>query len=131
MRKRFSDPDLTDGQLLDLVNEYLSDVNKGVHIENGWPSTTYQMSKVALTALTFIQQRQFNEDKSRIDIIVNAVHPGYVDTDMTRHRGVLTIEQGSDAAAYLALLPANAKEPIGAMVWHDRRVVNWSAHGSP
>ncbi|XP_054163233.1 carbonyl reductase [NADPH] 3-like [Oppia nitens] len=125
LRKRFADPNLTDKQLLDLVNEYLEDVNNGRHVEKGWPNSTYAVSKVAVTALTFIQQRQLNADKSREDIVVNAVHPGYVDTDMTRHKGVLTPEQGADAPAYLALLPPNCKEPIGAMVWLDRRVVNW------
>ena len=127
LRKRFSDPHLTDKGLLDLVNEYLSDVDNGRQVANGWPTTTYSMSKVALTALTFIQQRELREDKSREDIIVNAVHPGYVDTDMTNHKGVLTIDQGCDAPSYLALLPPNCKEPVGAMVWLDRRIVDWTA----
>jgi hypothetical protein len=35
-------------------------------------TTAYGMSKVGLTALSRIQQRQFNTD-SRADIIVNAV----------------------------------------------------------
>lgn len=51
------------------------------------------MSKVGVSALTFIQQRAFDSDP-RGDLIVNAVHPGYVDTDMTSHTGPLTIEQG-------------------------------------
>jgi carbonyl reductase 1 len=52
------------------------------------------VSKVAVSALSFIQQRAFNAD-SREDLVVNAVHPGYVDTDMTSHKGPLTIEQGN------------------------------------
>ncbi|CAG2119227.1 unnamed protein product [Medioppia subpectinata] len=127
LRERFSDPNLSDKQLLDLVNEYLNEVNAGKHIEKGWPNTTYQASKVSLTALTFIQQRELNEDKTREDIVVNAVHPGFVDTDMTNHKGVLTVEQGADAPSYLALLPPNCEEPIGAMVWLDRRIVDWTS----
>jgi carbonyl reductase 1 len=65
----------------------------GNHQVEGWPNSTYQVSKVGVSALTFIQQRAFDADP-REDLIVNAVHPGYVDTDMTGHTGPLTIEQG-------------------------------------
>ena len=46
-----------------------------------------------MSALTRIQQRQFDQDP-REDLIVNSVHPGYVDTDMTNHQGPLKIEEG-------------------------------------
>ena len=42
-------------------------------------TSAYGMSKVGLTGLTRIQQREFNKD-SRPDIIVNAMCPGYCDT---------------------------------------------------
>jgi len=51
------------------------------------------VSKVGLSALTRIQQRNFDQDP-RSDIIVNSVHPGFVDTDMTNHVGGVPIEQG-------------------------------------
>lgn len=61
----------------------------------GWPAKAdaYCISKIGLSALTRIQQRNFDRDV-RKDIIVNSCHPGYVDTDMTSHKGLLTIEQG-------------------------------------
>ena len=65
----------------------------GTHQELGWPNSAYATSKIGITALTRIQQKAFDND-SREDIIVNSVHPGYVDTDMTSHQGPLTIEQG-------------------------------------
>ena len=52
------------------------------------------MSKVGLTAVTRVQQKNFNKD-SREDIIVNACCPGYVSTNMSSYKGYLTIEQGS------------------------------------
>jgi len=55
--------------------------------------SAYRMSKVGLSALTRIQQRHFDQDP-RPDLIVNSVHPGYVDTDMTKHLGGVPIEQG-------------------------------------
>ena len=51
------------------------------------------MSKVGVTALTIVHQRLFNND-SRKDIIINACCPGYVDTDMSSHKGHLTPDQG-------------------------------------
>jgi carbonyl reductase 1 len=127
LRKKFSNPELTEEELLDLVNTYLNDVRSGQHVEKGWPNTAYGMSKVALTALSFIQQRQFNSDTTREDIIVNAVHPGFVDTDMTRHKGTLTIEEGANAPTFLALLPKRCTEPVGAMVWCNRDIVKWDS----
>lgn len=67
----------------------------GNHEKLGWPNSTYVVSKIGLSALTRIQQRHFDSD-SRADIVVNCCHPGYVDTDMTSHKGPLTIEQGEN-----------------------------------
>lgn len=66
----------------------------GDHLKLGWPNSAYATSKIGISALTRIQQRTFDHDP-RQDIIVNSVHPGYVDTDMTSHKGPLTIEQGN------------------------------------
>jgi len=65
----------------------------GNHEAGGWPNSAYLVSKVGVSALSFIQQRAFDADP-REDLVVNSVHPGYVDTDMTNHKGPLTIEQG-------------------------------------
>lgn len=97
----------------------------GKHRENGWPNSAYGVSKVAVSALTRIQQREFDQKRPGDDIVVNSVHPGYVDTDMTSHKGQLTIDQGADAPAWLALLPPNVKEPRGGYVWHTRDIADW------
>jgi len=83
------------------------------------------VSKVGVSALSFIQQREFDVDP-RKDIIVNSVHPGYVDTDMTSHKGPLTIEEGADAPVYLSLLPAGEQNFKGRYVWNDRSIKDWS-----
>ena len=57
-------------------------------------TSAYSFSKVGLIALTKAHQRQFDKD-SRADLIINACCPGYVDTDMSSHKGSLTPEQGS------------------------------------
>lgn len=84
------------------------------------------MSKVGLTAATFVQQRLFDNDKSRDDIVVNACCPGYVATDMSSFKGHLTIEQGAITPVYLATLPPNVKEPRGKFV-AEKEVLNWAA----
>lgn len=79
------------------------------------------MSKVGVTALSFAQQRLFDKEQPNRNIAVNAVHPGYVDTDLTRHHGTLTIEEGAKAPLYLAL-EADFK---GKYVWFDSQIVDW------
>ena len=54
---------------------------------------SYIVSKIGVSALTRIQQRQFDQDP-REDLIVNCVHPGYVSSDMTSHKGISSIEHG-------------------------------------
>lgn len=53
----------------------------------------HKVSKVGISALTRVQQRQMDEDP-REDIAVNCVHPGYVRTDLTQQLGDKSIEEG-------------------------------------
>ncbi|XP_023215227.1 carbonyl reductase [NADPH] 1-like [Centruroides sculpturatus] len=124
IQKKFSSPYLTKEELCVLMRKFVQDIKDGVHEKNGWSNSTYCVSKVGVSALTFIQQREFDED-SRPDLVVNAVHPGIVDTDMTSHKGELTPEQGAEAPVYLALLPPNVEKPRGQFVWNDKTIVDW------
>ena len=58
-------------------------------------------------------------------ILINHVHPGYVDTDLTSHTGPLTIDEGAKSSVYAALLPKRATEPHGAFIWCDCQLVDW------
>lgn len=71
-----------------------------------------------------MQQREFDKEQPNRNISVNSVHPGYVDTDMTSHKGPLTIEEGARAPLFLALEPHNLK---GQYVWCNSQVVDWYA----
>ena len=62
------------------------------YLFKGWIDYAYHVSKIGWSALTRIQQREFLSDP-REDIVVNHVHPGYVDTDLAAGRGYLTVEQ--------------------------------------
>ena len=49
---------------------------------------------------------------------------GYVATDLTGHKGPLTIDRGAESAVFAALLPPNT-ETRGAFIWHDCQIVDW------
>ncbi|KAL4130886.1 hypothetical protein QTP88_008263 [Uroleucon formosanum] len=124
LRRTLSSPLLTLDQLDTLMRQFVEKAKDGVHEQSGWSSSAYSVSKVGVTALTFIQQRAFDEDP-RTDIVINSVHPGYVDTDMTSHKGPLTIEQGAEAPVYLSLLPAGEQNVKGRYVWFDKTIKDW------
>lgn len=123
LRRKLASSELTRQELDAIVTQYLKDVEANVHKEKGWSGSAYLTSKVCLTALTWIQQREFDKD-SREDILVNAVHPGFVDTDMTNHKGVLHVDQGAKAPTIAALIPPNSG-PKGSFYWFDGKVVDW------
>ncbi|CAE1169938.1 CBR1 [Acanthosepion pharaonis] len=101
----------------------VTDVADGVHESKGWPSTAYGTSKIGVSVMSFILQRELDQQHKE-DIVVNACCPGYVDTDMTSHKGPKTIDQGADTPAYLALLPPDVTSPRGEYVT-ERKVQTW------
>ncbi|XP_022178716.1 carbonyl reductase [NADPH] 1-like [Myzus persicae] len=124
LRRTLSSSLLTIDELDTLMRQFVEKAKSGDHEKSGWPSSAYCVSKVGVSALTFIQQRAFDVDP-RTDIVINSVHPGYVDTDMTSHKGPLTIEQGAEAPVYLSLLPAGEQNVKGRYVWNDKTIKDW------
>ncbi|XP_055331366.1 carbonyl reductase [NADPH] 1-like [Paramacrobiotus metropolitanus] len=129
VRGRLVADDLTVSELKDIMAEYVRAAKKGDYKEHGYPGFpdaygAYPMSKIGLTALTRVQQRMLDQEKPGMDIAVNAVHPGYVDTDMTNHQGHLTVQEGADTPVYCALLPKDKNIPRGQYLSH-RKVVDW------
>lgn len=95
--------DLTVEEILQFVNDFLTAVKggKNTFVSFAGQHGDYKVSKVALSALTFVQQRQFTEQGK--DISVNCVHPGFIKTDMTKGMGDFEPERGARAPLYLAL----------------------------
>lgn len=124
LKSKFASEKLTVPELDDLMNDFVKSANDGSHEGKGWPNSTYVVSKVGLSALSRIQQHEMDSDSSRQDVVVNHIHPGYVDTDMTSHKGPLTIEEGAKASLFAATLPANTKIK-GQYIWFDCTIVDW------
>ena len=83
---------------------------------SGYPS--YRISKTALNALTRIIA---NELKGT-NILVNALCPGWVKTDMGGANASKTPEQGADTVVWLATLPDNG--PTSGF-FRDRQPIPW------
>ncbi|KAG5868659.1 hypothetical protein JTB14_015667 [Gonioctena quinquepunctata] len=127
LRSKFSSPNLTIPDLNKLMETFVSNAKEGTAQANGWGNSTYVVSKVGVSALTIVQQRLFDTQTPNKNISINAVHPGYVDTDMTSHKGPLTIEEGARAPLFLAL----DSDWKGKYVWFDCREVDWYGDATP
>ncbi|MFD7728920.1 SDR family oxidoreductase [Kitasatospora phosalacinea] len=73
----------------------------------------YCTSKSALNAVTVLYANELRAE----GILVNAVSPGYCATDLNRHSGVRTAEEG--AAAAVALATAGEDGPTGTLLSED------------
>jgi NAD(P)-dependent dehydrogenase (short-subunit alcohol dehydrogenase family) len=78
----------------------------------------YSISKTALNALT----RVLAETYRRSRVLVNAVDPGWVRTDMGGGSAPRSVEQGAETIVWLATLPDTG--PTGGF-FRDRRPIEW------
>jgi len=127
LKAQLRSPDLTEDQLTKWAEHYVNSYKAGDYDPKteGWPTSKYCMSKVLVHGLTFVQQRTFDRERAGDDIVINAVHPGYVSTNMSNFKGHLTLEQGAKAQTYCALLPKNVEHPKGEYVIDDCSIRAW------
>jgi NAD(P)-dependent dehydrogenase (short-subunit alcohol dehydrogenase family) len=119
LRARFTDPALTRDALVELMRSFVTDVAAGQHRARGWPSSAYRVSKVGLNALVRVLAPALADRR----IIVNAVCPGWVRTDMGGPGASRSIPQGA-ASVVWAATREGADAPTGGF-FRDGRPIDW------
>ncbi|XP_030635927.1 carbonyl reductase [NADPH] 1 [Chanos chanos] len=124
LQERFRSEDITEEELVELMERFIKDAQEGVHSERGWPDTAYGVSKTGLTVLSMIYARRLRRERPGDDILLNACCPGWVRTDMAGQNAPLSPDEGAVTPVKLALLSPGAKEPHGKYVT-EKGVQTW------
>uniref|UniRef100_A0A0B7ATQ6 carbonyl reductase (NADPH) n=1 Tax=Arion vulgaris TaxID=1028688 RepID=A0A0B7ATQ6_9EUPU len=124
LKTRFTDPTITMEELSSLMKIFVQAAQDKTLEKEGFPESAYGVSKIGVTVMSLIQQKELDK-QGKEDVVVNACCPGYVDTDMSSHKGHLTIDQGAETPVYLALLPAGVTSPRGNFV-EKKQISKWA-----
>ncbi|KAK9900896.1 carbonyl reductase [Cystobasidium minutum MCA 4210] len=103
-----------------LMEEFKQGVRDGHWTKLGWPTTAYSVSKSGVTGITRALAMQ--EQSKGSEVLVNSCCPGYVNTDMTKHRGQLTPDQGARTPVLLALGDLQGQS---GLFWEHEQVSSW------
>jgi carbonyl reductase 1 len=116
--RSFAAPTLTRAELDALVARFASAVAAGTHAAQRWPSSAYSVSKVALNAFVRILAREVGDT----GILVNAVCPGWVRTDMGGPGATRSLSEGAAGIVWAATLPPDG--PRGGF-FRDGQPIAW------
>jgi carbonyl reductase 1 len=118
LARAFAAPTLTRAELDALVARFASAVAAGTHAVQRWPSSAYSVSKVALNAFARILAREVAD----AGILVNAVCPGWVRTDMGGPGASRSVAEGASGIVWAATLPPDG--PRGGF-FRDGQPIAW------
>ena len=86
-----------------LMEAFTRAVEQGEEKEQGWPSAAYAVSKSGVTGMTRAIALEVAEGgQTGKGVLINSCCPGYVSTDMTKHRGAKTVDEGAQTPVFLA-----------------------------
>lgn len=89
-------------------------------IQQGLYAPAYSLSKSSLNVLTIMFANELRREAA--NILINAVDPGWVRTDMGGPAAPRSAEEGADTAVWLATLPDSG--PTGGF-FYDRKNIEW------
>jgi carbonyl reductase 1 len=107
-------------EITELMEEFSSAVSSGTH-QREWPSAGYAVSKAGVIGMTKTIAELNAASGSKV--LVNSCCPGYVNTDMTKGRGVKTPDQGAQTPVLLAI--GDIKGSNGQF-WQEEKIINWA-----
>jgi NAD(P)-dependent dehydrogenase (short-subunit alcohol dehydrogenase family) len=118
LRARFLAPDLDRAGVDALAREYIEAVRGGDHGRRGWPSNAYRVSKATMNALVRVMAPALADRR----ILINAVCPGWVRTDMGGAGAPRSLEKGASGIVWAATLPPDG--PTGGF-FRDGKRIDW------
>ena len=118
LRARFLDRGLDRAGLAALLREFVDAVRLGEHRRQGWPSNAYSVSKAGLNALVRVMAPAL---RGR-GVLINAVCPGWVRTDMGGAGAPRSVQKGASGIVWAATLDADG--PTGGF-FRDGRRIDW------
>jgi carbonyl reductase 1 len=122
LQEQFSSSSLTREKLNALVTKFASDVASGQHRDQGWSSSNYGTSKLAMIAYTKMVARE--EANLGSNVKVNCCCPGYCATDMSSHRGSRHAADGAKNASMIAL-QAEGPNALNGEFIQNEAVSSW------
>ncbi|KAF7650404.1 hypothetical protein LDENG_00126500 [Lucifuga dentata] len=124
LQERFRSKDITEDELVGLMQRFVEETKRNTHKQDGWPETAYGVSKTGLTTLSMILARRLSKERPGDQILLNACCPGWVRTDMAGPKAPKSPDEGAVTPVYLALLPPGATQPHGKFV-SEKEVQQW------
>lgn len=102
------------------MESFTEAVKQGNEHQQGWPSAAYAVSKCGVIGMTRAIAREEKERGSTV--LVNSCCPGFVSTDMTKGRGVKSVDEGAQTPVLLALGDIDG---VGGEFWQHEKVIEW------
>jgi NAD(P)-dependent dehydrogenase (short-subunit alcohol dehydrogenase family) len=101
LRARLVDPALDRAGVDELAHAFVADVRAGRHRAEGWPSNAYSASKMVLNAFVRVAAPEL----AARGVLMNAVCPGWVRTDLGGPSAPRALEEGVASIIWAAMLP--------------------------
>lgn len=119
IRAMLTAPNLTVDGVKALAQAFLESMAHGTAEAQGWGRSTYVASKNLLNAYIRVRFRELRNQPERIRM--NAVHPGWVRTNMGGPRAPLSVDEGSETP----LVVIRDQSDITGEFWDCSRVTHW------